>query len=187
MAQVISVVSLKGGSGKTMSTLYIAALLQYLNRPACVVDFDNQATAVSWSLQAGNDLGFPVYPARDLQVGLNSEREVVIDTPPNDPKTLGMAARASDKVVVVCGGNFLDVDRLGPTLEVLRGSGFEGPWKILLTRVDRGGLGRSVKETLEEGGYPVAGMIPTLLEYQRSFGRAPSRLLDYELALGRFI
>lgn len=184
---VVSVVSRKGGSGKSTTAMHYAALLESRDQPACVVDFDPEGTALSWAKLAGDDLGFPVYSARQLDKALESGRMVVIDTPPNDPKTLGLAARSADRVIVVCGGNDLEADRLGPTLDVLRGSGFDGEWGILLTRVDRGLVGKAVHDSFVEAGLPVLGSIPTRLEYQRAFGSAPRRLVDYEIALEKFL
>jgi chromosome partitioning protein len=132
-------------------------------------------------------LPFTVYPAKDLEAAIKSRRIVVIDTPPNDAKTLGLAARAADRVIVVSGANPLEADRLAPTLDALDASGFSGPWGILLTRVPRGKLGGAMIQALEASGLTVLGQIPARVEYERSFGQIPTRLDDYDEALRRFL
>lgn len=183
---ILSVLSRKGGSGKSVTAMHTAALLESLGRPACVVDFDPEGTALSWQRTAPS-LPFPVFPSKALEQAVKSGRYVIIDTPPNDPKTLGLAARAADKVIVVAGANPLEADRLGPTLDALEASGFSGNWGVLLTRVPRGNLGPAMADALTAAGLVVLGSIPARVEYERSFGQEPSRLIDYEIALKEWL
>ena len=186
LGMIISILSRKGGSGKSVTAMHTAAWLESVGREACVVDYDPEGTCLSWSKRA-SDLLFPVYAAKEMPVALKSKRVVVIDTPPNDPKILGVAARASDKVIVVSGANPLEADRLGPSLDALDASGFTGSWGILLTRVPRGKLGAAMTTALKASGLKVLGLIPAKVEYERSFGHAPSRLEDYASALEEFL
>ena len=179
---IISIISRKGGSGKSLTALHIAGWLYAQGRPVAVVDLDPEGTALAWS-RASPDLPFRIYPGRQLQEVAAQNLDVVIDTPPNDPSTLGLAARAADKVIVVSGANPLELDRLGPTLDALKASGHSAEWGILLTNVPRGNLGPAMKEVLEAVGLRVLGLIPSRVEYQRSFGAAPVRLAEYGAAL----
>ena len=81
----------------------------------------------------------------------------------------------------------LEADRLGPSLDALGASGFTGSWGILLTRVPRGKLGAAMTTALKASGLKVLGLIPAKVEYERSFGHAPSRLEDYASALEEFL
>ena len=183
---IISILSRKGGSGKSVTAIHAAAWLETQGRPACVVDLDPEGTALAWAKTAGS-LPFPVHVARDLEKASASGRIVLIDTPPNDAKTLGLAARAADRVIVVSGANPLEADRLGPTLDALDASGFSGNWGVLLTRVPRGKLGPAMVEALQAAGLNVLGSIPSRVEYERAFGEVPKRLEDYEAALKGFL
>lgn len=182
---IVSILSRKGGSGKSVTAMHAAALLESLGHPACVVDLDPEGTALAWAKSA--DLPFPVHAARELEKATASGRTVIIDTPPNDARTLGLAARAADRVIVVSGANPLEADRLGPTLDALEASGFDGPWGVLLTRVPRGKLGPAMTEALEAAGLKVLGSIPSRVDYERAFGEAPSKLEDYAAALKGFL
>jgi chromosome partitioning protein len=183
---IVSVLSRKGGSGKSVTAMHAAAWLESVGRPACVVDLDPEGSALSWWKRA-DTMSFPVFPAKALQDAIASDRIVILDTPPNDPKTLGLAARTSDRVIVVSGANPLEADRLAPTLDALEASGFSGPWGVLLTRVPRGNLGDAMTQALEAAGLTVLGRIPSLVEYERSFGNNPVRLEDYGAALKGFL
>jgi chromosome partitioning protein len=183
---IVSILSRKGGSGKSVTAMHAAAWLESVGRSACVVDLDPEGTALSWSKRSA-DLTFPVFAATELQTAIKSGRVVIVDTPPNDAKTLGLAARASDRVIVVSGANPLEADRLAPTLDALDASGFAGSWGILLTRVPRGNLGGAMSEVLEASGLKVLGRIPSRVEYERAFGHLPSRLDDYAAALEEFL
>ena len=180
MAKVISVLSRKGGVGKTVTALYTAALLKELGRDVAVLDKDPEGSAGAWARATG-DLPFPVYPEGKVAQAMK-HAWVVVDTPPNDPKALGDAARMANRVVVVAKCNALEADRLIPTLDALAASGFEGRWGILLTQA-RGGLGREMQLALEEEELPVYGVIPHLVKYERAFGTLPEDLSEYRAAL----
>lgn len=180
MTQVLSVLSRKGGVGKTLTTMYAAALLSARGVDVAVLDKDPEGSAGAWARAAGN-LPFPVYP-EGKQAQALKHAWVVVDTPPNDPKALGDAARMAGQVVVVAKCNALEADRLIPTLDALAASGFSGPWGILLTQA-RGGLGREMKAALEEEDLPVFGVIPHLIKFERAFGTLPDDLTEYAEAL----
>ena len=180
MAKVISVLSRKGGVGKTVTAVYTAALLQQMGRDVAVLDKDPEGSAGAWARAAG-DLPFPVYPEGKSSQALR-HAWVVVDTPPNDPRALGEAARIAARVIVVAKCNALEADRLIPTLDALAASGFGGPWGILLTQA-RGGLGREMQLALEDEELPVLGVIPHFVKYERAFGTLPDDLSDYQSAL----
>lgn len=180
MPQIISVLSRKGGVGKTVTAIFAATLLRTQGHDVAVLDKDPEGSAGAWARAAG-DLPFPVYP-EGKQAQAMKHGAVVIDTPPNDPKALGEAARMADRVIVVAKCNALEADRLIPTLDALAASGFSGAWGILLTQA-RGGLGNEMKLALEEEELPVLGVIPHLVKFERAFGTLPEDLTEYRAAL----
>lgn len=184
MKEIISVLSRKGGVGKTVTALYTAALLAEQGRDVAVLDKDPEGSAGAWARAAG-DLPFPVYPD-GKQAPAMRHAVVVVDTPPNDPRALGDAARMATRVIVVAKCNALEADRLVPTLDALAASGFGGTWGILLTQA-RGGLGREMQLALEEEDLPVYGVIPHLVKYERAFGTLPADLSEYREALGEVL
>ncbi|GGR41694.1 ParA family protein [Deinococcus ruber] len=181
MTQVVSILSRKGGVGKTVTAMYAAALLHQQGEDVAVLDTDPEGSAGAWARAAGN-LPFQVYP-ESKQAQAMKHGWVVIDTPPNDPRVLGDAARKASRVVVVAKCNALEADRLIPTLDALAASGFGGQWGILLTQA-RGGLGREMQAALEEEDLPVLGIVPHLVKFERAFGMVPDDLNEYQEALG---
>jgi chromosome partitioning protein len=184
VTHVISVLSRKGGVGKTVTALYIAQMLSKRGVDVALLDTDPEGSAMAWARTAG-DLPFIVYPAGKQAQALKHDWTVV-DTPPNDAKALGSAARLASRVIVVAKCNALEADRLAPTLEALAASGFDGRWGILLTQA-RGGLGREMKEALEAEDLKVLGVIPHLIKFERAFGTIPTDLTEYEEALGEIL
>ena len=181
MAEVVSVLSRKGGVGKTVTAMFAAAYLAQQGIDVAVLDTDPEGSAGAWARAAGN-LPFQVYP-EGKQTQAMKHAWVVIDTPPNDPKALGEAARLAGRVIVVAKCNALEADRLIPSPDALAASGFSGPWGILLTQA-RGGLGREMQAALEQEELPVLGIVPHLVKFERAFGMVPEDLSEYEGVLG---
>ncbi|GAA0524296.1 ParA family protein [Deinococcus depolymerans] len=180
MSEVVSVLSRKGGVGKTVTAMYTAALLAEQGRDVAVLDRDPEGSAGAWARSAG-DLPFKVYPDGKSAQAMKHDW-VVVDTPPNDPRVLGESARMATRVIVVSKCNALEADRLIPTLDALAASGFTGQWGILLTQA-RGGLGAEMKHALEHEELPVFGVIPHLIKFERAFGELPGDLDEYRAAL----
>ncbi len=182
MANVISIISRKGGVRKTVTAVYCAQLLKSQGKDVVILDKDPEGSARAWARDA---VGFPypVYPDSKQDDALK-HGVVVVDTPPNDAKALGDAARLANYVVVIAKCNSLEADRLIPTLDALAASGYTGKWGILLTQA-KGNLGREMQEALEAEDLPVLGIIPHLIKYERAFGGVPDDLSDYQKVLGK--
>ena len=52
---IISIVNLKGGVGKTTTTIYLATAYARMGNPTHVIDLDRQASAVDWAQSAAED------------------------------------------------------------------------------------------------------------------------------------
>ena len=114
----IAIVNLKGGTGKTITAVHLAAGLAEQGR-TLLVDADPQGSALSWSEAAE---GFPCHvialPVRDLHrrvPGLSEGYDhVVIDTPPGegDRGIVRSAVLAAEAVVVPMPPSTMDVNRL---------------------------------------------------------------------------
>ena len=190
---ILSVVSLKGGVGKTTSALYLATCALEDDLKPVVLDADEEGSALSWAQLASTrgaalpfeviraDRNSPAKQARDFE---KSGHAVIIDTPPNNRETLTIAGMVSDLVIVPVSPSGLDVDRLVNTLAVLKnveaskGSLTLG---ILLTKYDaRQLLAREAQAALS--AYSVFDTrIRNLARYQ-SFGAVPEYLNEYRTA-----
>lgn len=187
---IVVVGSLKGGVGKTTAAMHLAACAAGDGAGVVVLDADPERSAGRWAEHAGAALPFRVVPAerdRLAQQAVSIERAgevVIIDGPPNDRDTLTRAALVAAAVVVPVVPTGLDVDRLLPTLGVLREveAGRRGerlPAAVLLNRWDaRRRLAREAAAALAE--LPLFDTrIRDLAAYQQAFGGLPAFLAEF--------
>jgi chromosome partitioning protein len=187
---IISVLSLKGGVSKTTTALHLATVAADEGNPVVVVDADEEASASRWSTfaaDAGAPLPFEVIPAERNRLAqqvrtLAEGHTVIVDTPPNNREILTRAGMLATTAIVPVVPTGLDLDRMRPTLELLRDvEASKGALDvaILLARVRTGTtLAREASEALD--GFPVLdSKIRQLEAYARSFGAAPSYLDEY--------
>src|SRR5205823_3809874 len=100
----IVVTNLKGGVGKTTTTLYLAAVAAARGRnPVLVVDADRQASAAEW-LEERPIPGVEVIEApseRTLARAMGArEGTVIVDLPPGDERLVQSAITAADAGVL---------------------------------------------------------------------------------------
>lgn len=104
---IIVVAALKGGVGKTTTSVYLAALAA-ARRSATLVDSDPQASAADW-IEAAEDgylerVSLVEAPTDRLLVKaldrIDGEEVAVVDTPPGNERLLAKAMERADVVVV---------------------------------------------------------------------------------------
>lgn len=119
----MTVLSDKGGVGKTQISMGLAQLLSNRGQSVCVVDFDSGGTASSWAYtaqEAGKPLPFEVVPydqLERLQGGAYDFR--IFDTPANRPDVSQEMVRHSDVIFIPVLPGGAELDRLHHTLEGL--------------------------------------------------------------------
>lgn len=180
----LAVVNLKGGTGKTVTAVHLAAALAGHGR-TLLVDADPQGSALSWSEEAG-DLPFAVVglPVRDIARRadqlLSGVAHAVFDTPPGDRAIVRGAIAASEVVVVPISSSVMELDRLRPTLDLIAEVEAIKPVRafVLLTRVRAATRsGRLAREILEEAGVALLeAQIPLRESLSTSFGTLPTEL-----------
>jgi chromosome partitioning protein len=130
--RVITVGSRKGGSGKTntVRALSVQALIEGLR--AAIIDADPQGSVLSWAKRRESKA--PTVYGLDgttLEVRLKGLRAagaelVLIDTPPSIHPVIGMAAEASDLVLIVTGPYPDDLSAIGSTVQIAKAQGRGG-------------------------------------------------------------
>jgi chromosome partitioning protein len=192
----IAICNLKGGTGKTMSSVYLAAGLSRRRR-TLLVDADPQGSALSWSeasASAGSEFGFPVValPVKDLHRRVRhfaaDYEHVIVDTPPGHAAIVRSAVLAVEAVVIPVQPSLMDLDRLAPTLELLAEVSEVNDVSVyaVMTRVRRGT--RSVgatREVLERdmGLEVLSTEVPLKESFGLNFGLEPRELGEYERVL----
>ncbi len=104
---IIIVAALKGGVGKTTTSVYLAALAA-ARRPATLIDADPQASAADW-IESTEDqylerVGLVEAPTDRLLLKaldrIDAEEVAVVDTPPGNERLLAKAIERADVVIV---------------------------------------------------------------------------------------
>jgi chromosome partitioning protein len=187
----IAIVNLKGGTGKTVTAVYLAAALAMRGR-TLLVDADPQGSALAWSEEA-EGLPFTVVglPVPDVHKRLNDLlpglTHAVVDTPPGDRAIVRSAIAATGVIVVPIPPSIIDLDRLGPTLELITEVDATSPTRtfVLLTRVRAATRsGKLTREILAEMGVSLLqAQIPLRESLSISFGTVPARDNPYRPVL----
>lgn len=184
---ILALVSLKGGVGKTTSAMHLAAVMADDGRDVVLVDADPEQSALRWAAYA-DSLPFRVVVADRDGLAQQVRHEhgagafVVVDTPPNSRELLTRASMVATHVVVPVLPTGLDIDRMMPTLRLLRDAQAtkdELDVGILLTHWDKR-KSLAAEATAALGDYPVLdAKVRDLTRYEQAFGTAPAYLVEY--------
>lgn len=128
----ISVVNLKGGSGKTSTIINLGGVLREKGLKPLLIDCDPQQSATRWATQGGKDFPFHVAPIvigkhvrqfKDKLQQLTAEHKanvVLFDTPPALANEALVAALLSDVVMIPVGASPLDLWATEESLKVVK-------------------------------------------------------------------
>jgi chromosome partitioning protein len=158
----IIVTNLKGGVGKTTTTVYLAAVAASRGHtPVVLVDADRQGSAAEW-LEERPVPGVDVVEApseRTLTRALNrDEGTVVVDLPPGDERLVQSAIAAADAVVIPTRAGGVEFGRVAYTLEMIPA---KTPRGIVITAARLGT--NDLQETIDwwKGeNVPIWGVVP---------------------------
>lgn len=179
----VAVANLKGGTGKTTSSVFIAAGLAKLGGTV-LVDTDPQGSALQWQEFAGAALPFLVVRAEDLE---GEWDHIVVDTPPYDQQAIRVALSLVDVVVVPVSPNLIEMAQLPATRALFEEARQGNPALrevYLLTKVRYTRDRVDVREALEAMGLTVLeAEIPMWVAISRAFGEAPDEKGPYAAVL----
>jgi chromosome partitioning protein len=188
----IAVLNLKGGTGKTTSSVFLAAGFTRAGARTLLVDADPQGSALAWSGLVEDwpiptlALPQPVLHRQLPQLGRDYEH-VVVDCPPAHEAIVRSALLVADLVVMPMAPSMMDLDRLRPTLTLLADVApqNEPTFWALLTRVRSGTtLSSAAREWLTANEVPVLeAEIPLREVFARALGEVPPAGTAYDAVL----
>jgi chromosome partitioning protein len=157
----ISIISQKGGAGKTTLTLNLAGSAEELGWRTVVIDLDPQASAKGWHDHRKQETPVVISAqASRLDDVLTTAREhgadlCVIDTAPHSETTALAAARAADLILIPCRPAILDLRAISSSVDLVQIA--KRPALIVLNAAPpRGGLAAQAEEAIRAYGIPVA-------------------------------
>lgn len=152
--RVISLISQKGGAGKTTLALHLSVASSAAGRNTAVIDLDPQASAAKWADRRTAEI--PVVlsahasrlPQEMTRVRDSGGDVVIIDTAPHSDSAALEAARVSDLVLIPCRPAILDMEAITNTLHLVRTTG--KPIFVVMNAVaPKGNEAREAAEAIE--------------------------------------
>jgi len=126
---IVSMLSQKGGTGKTTLSLHLAVASEKVGKRAVVIDLDPQASSAEWKDSRKSDTPIVVpIPATRLPQAVQAARDgnadlVLIDTAPHSGDVALAAAEAADLVLIPCRAGILDLRAIGTTARAVKLAG----------------------------------------------------------------
>lgn len=155
--KTLSIISQKGGSGKTTVAIHLAVAAQQNGHNVLIADLDEQASTTLWGNSRAYDFPVvqPVHSAALPQLASTAASEgfdfLVIDTAPQSDKSARAAAEASDGILIPCRPSIMDLRAIQNTLRLMEITDLRPQTlvSVLLTQVDSfGQLHQEARETL---------------------------------------
>ena len=157
----IVVSNVKGGVGKTTSSVYLAASAAGLGYdPVILVDADRQASSAEW-LETSPVEGVELLEApseRTVAKAMAREGLIIVDTPPGDERIVRAALERADAVVIPTRAGGVEFTRVAATVEMV-GSGVQFGVVVCAARLGTNDLVQTIEWWTAEK-VPVWGVIP---------------------------
>lgn len=175
MTKVLSIISTKGGTGKTTIALNLAVSFREARKAVVVLDLDPQATATAWSDQRGDGDELSVLSCQHgrLAAVLQAARDngadiVIIDTAPHSEAAALAAAKAADLILMPLRPEIFDLRAMANTVEMIAVARKQ-PVAVLNAVPVRGPKVQEARSALDDLGLEAA---PVTIGNRAAFGYA---------------
>lgn len=183
--KTISIISQKGGAGKTTLALNLAAAAEASGHRTVIIDLDPQASAKGWHDHRQKETPVVISShASRLEDVLSTARKhgadlCIIDTAPHSETAALAAAKAADLILIPCRPAILDLRAISSSVDLVQLA--RRPALVVLNSVPpRGGLADQAEEAI--GAYDIA-IAPTRITQRAAFLHsltAGQTVLEYE-------
>ncbi|GAC1457169.1 MAG: ParA family protein [Chamaesiphon sp.] len=176
---IVTVMSYKGGVGKTTTAIHLACYIQQQKGNVLLIDGDPNRSCLAWSKQG--HLPFPVVDEKAAPKQISKYSNLVIDTAARpDRDELGSLVEGCDLLLLPTTPDALALDALSLIVSTLKQLETEC-YRVLLTIVPPKPVrdGEEAREMLTEAGLPLLkSSIRRLIAFQRA---ALQRVPVYEI------
>jgi chromosome partitioning protein len=119
----LSLVSQKGGAGKTTLAVHLAVAAHAAGLQSAIVDLDQQASACKWYERRQNPPQAAIATAEMLDSVKRTAEAVgvdllILDSAPHADRPAMLACRASDFVLIPCRASIIDIDAINATYDL---------------------------------------------------------------------
>ena len=156
-----SILSQKGGTGKTTLALNLAVAAELAGDSSVVIDLDPQASAKGWhdSRMTDSPVVISVQAVRLVEALRTAEEHgakiAVIDTAPHSERAALAAARAAHLVLIPCRPGILDLRAIAASVDICHLAGARAA-AVLTAVPSRGPIGDEASEVIAGYGLEVA-------------------------------
>ena len=124
---IIVIAALKGGVGKTTTSVYLSALASAARRPTTLIDADPQASAAEW-FEASEDESLAAVTLVEAPTDrmllkaldrVEADEVAIVDTPPGNERLLAKAIEKADTVRIPTRIGGVETGRVEAVLEMV--------------------------------------------------------------------
>jgi chromosome partitioning protein len=188
---IITLASLKGGTGKSVLSLHLAHIIALAKRRVVLVDADPQGSASNWAAAREEPAPFVVVGMardtlhRDLPALTKDFDHAIIDTPPRVSALARSAILAANLVICPVQPSSFDVWAVGETVELVKeAQQFKPEIKAAFCinrRIAKTAIGREIEEALADYPFPI---LKTAIAQRVAFAESSSGYTVMELSPG---
>jgi chromosome partitioning protein len=124
---IIVIAALKGGVGKTTTSVYLSALASAARRPTTLIDADPQASAAEW-FEASEDESLAAVTLVEAPTDrmllkaldrVEADEVAIVDTPPGNERLLAKSIEKADSVLIPTRIGGVETGRVEAVLELV--------------------------------------------------------------------
>lgn len=159
--KILTIISQKGGTGKTTLALNLAIAAELSGRSTAIFDLDPQASSSGWR-DSRSDEAPAVLSLHSSRLThyisiarANGAKLIIIDTSPHSQKDALDAAQVADFVLIPCKPSLVDLRAISSSVKIAQLA--DRPAVAVLTQTQaRGGLTEDAADAIRGYGIPLA-------------------------------
>jgi len=159
--KILTIISQKGGTGKTTLALNLAIASELSGRSTAIFDLDPQASSSGWKDSRSDEMPavLSLHSSRLTHyisiARASGAKLIIIDTSPHSQKDALDAAQVADLVLIPCRPSLVDLRAISSSIKIAHLA--DKPAVAVLTQTQaRGGLTEDATEAIRGYGIPLA-------------------------------